>query len=1205
MFRGNSHRALFCAAASLVFAVAPGFAQFARNRYALVLSDPPVATRYVTRESMSAAEAGAYRQTLESRQQAVRQELQSRKITVTGSVTTLLNAIFVIASPDRVDELKALSGVAGVIRMRIGQPALNAATSLVNAPAAWALPAIGGQLNGGLGIKIGILDSGIDQTHPAFTDPSLPAPGGIFPVCTKSDGTIASGQPSACPFTTNKVIVARSYVRQIAGFQYNPPPALDTITGPPDPASSEPDDYSARDRDGHGTAVASAAAGYPVSGGTVPITGVAPKAYLGNYKIYGSPGVNDSLYEDVVIQALDDAVNDGMDIVNLSSGFQAFSGATDIGATCGYSAGEYCDPVGFAFEQAARAGTVIVVSAGNDGANINAGNNYPVFDSIETPAIAPSVIGVGATLNSHAFGPSVSVAGPGAPSGLQNMTAIPSDSYNFDDVGAITAPLVDVSQIGDVFACSAFPAGSLNGSIALIERSLQGASACAFADKAGYAQDAGAIGVILYLAPDRSSFPNPYVETVEDFYGPLVGMSNANGLALKNYVDGNPGTQVTIDPAGALRSPDAAANLLASYSSFGPSLGAFPSCSGCAPLGLKPDLVATGGGDDNLSPDPNDYYLYGFPGMYFAAQNYDPLGFLYSATRYAAWNGTSFAAPLVAGAAALVKQAHPGYTAAQIKSALVNWSNATAVTASDCDPSVAPPCTPGGSLDTRWMGAGLLDAAAAAKAGIVASPTTVSFGAVMAGTSPPPAQPITISNLGSSAVTLAVSVLPQIAGPTISVDKPSLSLGAAGSPTASATLNVSVTGSMPAVGAYAGQITLTATNVAMHIPYLFLVGNNTLTTTGNLIPSGGVSWFAGQDAGGIYVQLVDSSGVPVSGTPVTFSVPNNALTMRSFGYGEPPCSPTSSTSQVVCNTDSYGFAWADVNLIGGSSTPTPTGETDVEVTAANALSGYVPVYVSQPPTIGAGGVVMNGSFTAPVVPGSYVSIFGTSLTTCPDLTSSSSTNCSDSVTTATLPLTLDNVTVSVDVPSANLSVPARLLHLTQLTGYDQIDIQLPWELQGQTSAQMKVTLNESEPGAVVTVPVANYAPAFFHAMVDARDYPGNNVITSANPVARGGIAQLYVHGLGPVNNQPASGSYVTDASATTTTPVTVKIGGQNAPVTFSGLAPGFPGEYQVNVNVPSNIGTGNQPISITVGGVTSAATYGTGSSAAPVVIPVK
>jgi uncharacterized protein (TIGR03437 family) len=212
------------------------------------------------------------------------------------------------------------------------------------------------------------------------------------------------------------------------------------------------------------------------------------------------------------------------------------------------------------------------------------------------------------------------------------------------------------------------------------------------------------------------------------------------------------------------------------------------------------------------------------------------------------------------------------------------------------------------------------------------------------------------------------------------------------------------------------------------------------------------------------------------------------------------------------------------------------------------------------------------------------------------------TGYSDSETTATLPLTLDNVTVSVDVPSANLSVPARLLHLAQLAdGSDQIDIQMPWEVENQTSAQMKVTLNEYEPGNVVTVPVANYAPAFFHTAVDALDYPGNNVISATNPVARGGVAQLFAHGLGPVNNPPGTGNYVTDASATTTTAPVVMIGGQQAQVIFSGLAPNFPGEYQVNVYVPTNIGTGPQPISIAIGGVTSAPSY----YGAQVVIPVK
>jgi hypothetical protein len=130
---------------------------------------------------------------------------------------------------------------------------------------------------------------------------------------------------------------------------------------------------------------------------------------------------------------------------------------------------------------------------------------------------------------------------------------------------------------------------------------------------------------------------------------------------------------------------------------------------------------------------------------------------------------------------------------------------------------------------------------------------------------------------------------------------------------------------------------------------------------------------------------------------------------------------------VICNTDKYGFAWIDVVL-----GPT-TGSDDVIVSASNALSNYIQIDIRQPPAIGAGGVVMNGSFTAPVAPGSYVSIFGTGLT---DYT--------DTATTATLPLSLDNVTVSVDVPSAGISVPARMVHVTQLNGYDQLDIQMPW-----------------------------------------------------------------------------------------------------------------------------------------------------------------
>ncbi len=100
-----------------------------------------------------------------------------------------------------------------------------------------------------------------------------------------------------------------------------------------------------------------------------------------------------------------------------------------------------------------------------------------------------------------------------------------------------------------------------------------------------------------------------------------------------------------------------------------------------------------------------------------AAQNYDPAGGQYSATRYAAASGTSFSSPMVAGAAALVKQNHPTWTPAQIRSALINTAGSQDVTTR----------TIISTIDVQWVGAGKLDAGAAVSATVVANPPTVSY----------------------------------------------------------------------------------------------------------------------------------------------------------------------------------------------------------------------------------------------------------------------------------------------------------------------------------------------------------------------------------------------------------------------------------------------------------------------------------------------
>src|ERR1019366_3409921 len=121
------------------------------------------------------------------------------------------------------------------------------------------------------------------------------------------------------------------------------------------------------------------------------------------------------------------------------------------------------------------------------------------------------------------------------------------------------------------------------------------------------------------------------------FVGPVVGLSNADGVALKTYLAAHPGLTVSIDLAGidldlntysqsVQFSPPVVANQLASYSSFGPSTDG----------AIKPEIVAAGGLDFWLYPDPNDAYLYPYSGLYMAAEKYDPLGDLYSDNGYGA-----------------------------------------------------------------------------------------------------------------------------------------------------------------------------------------------------------------------------------------------------------------------------------------------------------------------------------------------------------------------------------------------------------------------------------------------------------------------------------------------------------------------------------------------------------------------------------------
>ena len=507
--------------AAIIFLVAGAALGSGRlHRYALILEDAPLAARASSRKDLTRLTAVP-----SSKQHVLKAALDERGIRVTAAEQLIVNAVFVEAPAEALPDLRSLPGVAFVERLRPLKPHLSAALKLSNVPAAW--EAVNGASNAGAGVRIAVIDTGIDQTHPAFRDEGLQYPAG-FPKC------------SDCSFVNRKVIVARSYVDMLISS---------------DPAESRPDDLSPRDRVGHGTAVAMIAAGRQTTGPAGTIEGVAPAAWLGNYKIFGSPGVNDGYtYEDVLFQALDDAISDGMDIAVLALGAPAVWGARDSGATCDNAGTRSCDWRAEAVEYASRLGLAVVVSAGESSGLRN---------TIESPGTAPSAITVGAITNSHILRQSLILEDT-----LRRVDALFGDGPRPD--GPVSAAVREVSGTG----CQPLGSGALQGVFALIP-----GSDCQPALVIQNAQRAGATGVVFYSSEDI--FP---MRGLEETGIPAVLIGNRDGNALKEYLQSKPNARITLDPAITVAETDAV-NEVASFSSRGPSIREH---------GIKPELVAVG-----------------------------------------------------------------------------------------------------------------------------------------------------------------------------------------------------------------------------------------------------------------------------------------------------------------------------------------------------------------------------------------------------------------------------------------------------------------------------------------------------------------------------------------------------------------------------------------------------------------------------------
>ncbi len=1028
--------------------------------YALVLEDPPVAQVISSRSAITGKQAQAHTAKLRAAQAAVVAALGKRRVRVSATSQLLVNAVFVrVAGADAAAALKDLPGVKYVQFLPRTKPSLNAAINLVGVPAAWST--VGGSTNAGAGVRIGVIDTGIDQNHPGFQDATLTAPAG-FPV----------GNPN---FTNNKVIVARSYVSYLTD---------------PDPLYSTPDDSSPRDRQGHGTAIAMIAAGVANTGPAAAITGVAPKAFLGNYKVFGSPGLNEYTYFTAWNAALTDAVTDRMDIVTLSlgEGDPAIFGPLDVGtAVCG---DPICDVRSQAVESATKLGVLVVAAAGNGG---DIGSTAVSQNSLNTPGVVPSAVTVGASVNSHALYQAVKVNG----GSLGSLRALFGDGPKI--AAPLTAPIKDVTQVGDNGqACAALPAGSLSGAIALIQR-----GTCYYSDKVNFAQAAGAVAVVLYQSAGIEDITARLY--VQDCGIPAAMIGSSDGVALKSYLSANSNAKVTLDPALSAVN-NSQVNAVAGFSSRGPSIGNFANTRDFA---LKPELVAPG------------------TGIYTATQSYDPNADTYNATGYTTVSGTSFAVPFVAGVAALAKAANPNLnTPGRLKSAVVNTATADLA----------------GTVHVTDAGAGKLNAADAVKVAATLEPAAISFGPV---TALPSVRNLVVTNVSGAAATFSIAVrqLTSDSSARVTVSTQSFSLQSGGSQAISVTLQ----GSKPAPGSYEGFLDVTGAGPALHLPYLYLVGSGVPYNV--FAVQGSVFTGVPNDYGWrLAFRVVDSFGVPVANTPVGFQLQSPGEKFDAAGGDR--------TTDILGNA----AVWVDLG---------PTQGPQIFTGTASGLTQEFDGYVRRLPAIQSGGVVNAGPPYAgnAQAPGSYISIFGT------DLSDASAVE-----TTPYLPVSLAQVSVSFD--RGGLSVPGHLHFVSP----GQINVQVPWEFQGQPSVQMKVTLYGCcFASSVYTVPLTTYSPGVF-AITDASGVP----ISAANPAKRGQAIVIYANGLGPVDLAQSSGNPASSTALTSTlASPAVTIGGSAGVVQFSGMTPGLVGLYQVNVQVAGGTPTGTQALSLSIGGATA------------------
>jgi MYXO-CTERM domain-containing protein len=505
----------------------------------VVLDGPAAADLLPTSGAVSTATRSAVRarlRRLSAEHAALRPAIEATGAVVTADLERLVNAIQVRVDPRRIGDLEKLPGVVRVDPVTVVTPALGQAVPLIGAPQVWQLSTpIRGQ-----GVRIGILDSGIDYTHADFGGP------GTVAAYQQNDPNVI--EPGTFP--TARVVGGWDFV----GDTYDASNASTAIPKPdPDPldcdhAVSQGQEISG----GHGTHVTGIAAGNGVLTNGKAYTGpydasldpsafkvfpgVAPEAQLYALKIFGCTGSTDQLAA-ALERASDPDQNgdfsDHLDVVNAS-----------LGTSYGLGSPAEADVI----KNLTKVGTLLVVAAGNDGS---------AFYSAGSPGVYPEALSVAASASANLLAMTID-----APTSIQGDVAAAEGRFTtrLSKTGPITGTLV-YAEPHD--ACATLTnAAALKGHIALIDR-----GTCPFLDKFNRAVAAGAVAGVV-------------IDNVDAAQPMTMGGAQQSSVSIPGVLirktDGAPilaalsqGVTVTLDAGHRYTGPGS--ETLASFSSRGPS----------------------------------------------------------------------------------------------------------------------------------------------------------------------------------------------------------------------------------------------------------------------------------------------------------------------------------------------------------------------------------------------------------------------------------------------------------------------------------------------------------------------------------------------------------------------------------------------------------------------------------------------------------